>query len=344
MPSVVFWSGVPGGTAQYRCFTPGKALQRLGWDVAYYEDELEVTTDGRVRGDPDVLVLSRRMGDLLLEVVRATKRHGTTVIYDTDDWFLGVPDYNPASQLPREDIAGMHAAMSAADLITVSTPGLAQLYGHLGKTVVLPNYLDPEIWENVERDRAGFDGLNIGWLAAYKWRGGDLEVLRPWLGQFLDDHPEVTFGALGCPELLNDIGIQGFSTPMAAYEYLPQMLGPIDIALVPLTFNAFNWQGKSACKSLENNAMGIPAIASPSEANRAYIQPGVNGYLVRKNNWGQLIERAIDNLDELREGSRRVAQSHFIDEHAWKWVEAYDTARRTRGDLRSRRLVSAAVS
>lgn len=341
MPSVVFWGYVGGGTDQYRCRTPGGALERLGWDVSYVE-----SFDSPL--EADVLVLQRVIADWVPDTLRALRqvRPYTLVVYDMDDWFDAIPDYNPASQYiaqPESSLAYLHEAMALADLITVTTPGLADLYGRFAPTAVLPNYLNPEIWENVEKDRFGFDGLNIGWLAAYKWRGGDLEVLRPWLPQFLEDHPEVTFGALGCPELLNDIGITGFSTPMSAYEYLPEMLGPIDIGLVPLTFNAFNWQGKSACKSMEYGAMGIPSIASPSEANRAYIQPGVNGYLVRKNNWGQLIERAIDNLDELRVGARRVAEGWFIDRHIGKWIDAYATARSARGDLGPRRLVSASV-
>lgn len=335
MPSVVFWEYVPGGTAQYRCRTPGGALARLGWDVAYVDG-----FDSPLSAD--VVVLQRVIADWVPDTIRALKKANpqTLVVYDIDDWFDAIPDYNPASEYvanPETALTYCHEAMALADLISVTTPGLARLYGRFGPTAVLPNYLDPSWAEITKPDH---EVLRIGWLAAYKWRGGDMEILRPWLADFLEYH-DVRFGALGCPELLDDLGIRGFSLPMRPYADLPQMLANVDVGLVPLTFNAFNWQGKSWIKAMEYGAMGIPAVCSPSEANRAYIRPGVNGLLVRKNNWAAQIEAVIADLDRYSRGARAVAEEFFIDQHIGKWVDAYGCARR---DLGSRRLVSAPVS
>ena len=337
MPSIVFWEYVGGGTAHYRCRTPGGALVRLGWDVDYVDGFDSVL-------DADVVVFQRTIADWIPDTMRALKaaRPNTVIVYDIDDWFDDIPDYNPASKYvanPATSLAYCHEAMRIADLITVSTPGLADLYGRFGPTVVLPNLLDPYVWSDNDRYVAPHDGIHIGWLAAYKWRGGDIEVLRPWLPRFLDEHPDVTFCALGCPELLDDLGIDGFSCDMAPYTHLPKMLGTLDVSLVPLAFNAFNWRGKSACKSMESNAMGVPTVASPSEANRAYVQPGVNGLLVRKNNWAQQIEKVIANLDAYRDGARQVAKGYMIDDHIWRWEAAY----RLGADLRPRRHLSASV-
>lgn len=334
MPSIAFWAGVPGGTGQYRCWTPGAALKRAGWDVVYIETE-----DDPI--DADVLVLGRVIGEFIPAMIdELHARSDTVVVYDIDDWFDDIPEYNPANSV---ELWQVHEAMTRADLITVTTPGLAQLYGRFAPTVVLPNYLDPEVWADCQKERQSHLGVNLSWLAAYKWRGGDLEVLRPWLPEFLEEHPAVSFGALGCPELLEDIGISGYSTPMAAYEFLPKMLSLTDIGLVPLTYNTFNWQGKSACKSMEYGAMGIPSVASPSEANRAYIQPGVNGLLVRKNNWGQQIEAVMSDLAGYSKRARQVAEGHFIDDHIDRWVNAYSQGR-SRRHLGSGRAVPAAVS
>lgn len=323
MPSVVFWEYVSGGTAQYRCRTPGGALERLGWDVSYVED-----FDSSLAAD--VVVLQRVIADWVPDTMRALKQANprTLIVYDIDDWFDAIPDYNPASEYVSDPATALdycHEAMQLADLITVSTPGLATLYGRFGPTAVLPNYLDPAHWAKVETYE--HRTARIGWLAAYKWRGGDLEVLRPWLPQFLDERPDVRFGALGCPEMLDDIGLVGFSLPMRPYADLPAMLASIDVGLVPLTFNAFNWQGKSWIKALEYGAMGIPAIASASDANRAYVRPGVNGLLVRKNNWAQQIDAVLADLDNYRLGARKVAEEHFIDDWVHLWVDAYGRAR-----------------
>lgn len=340
MPSVLFWTGMLGGTAEYRCYAPGRALARLGWDVAYEEDGIDMTVDGHVRGDPDVVVLCRVMGDYVPDAVRRIKACGRTkVVFDVDDWFGEVPDYNPASKIPAEVVATMHQAMREADLVTVSTPELAEAYAPLNRTVVLPNYLEPTIWQMYQDMPRFHSHVHLGWAGAFHWRAGDLELLKPWVGPFLDRHPEVRFAAIGCRELLEWLGIDGLTTPqlphaaktklnknLHPYEHLPAMLANLDIGLVPLLNVRFN-QAKSWCKGMEYNAMGVPAVASPSREYRSYIRPGVNGQLVRRQNWWQQIETILDDLDAYREGARKVAEEYWIDDHVHKWVAAYEGAR-----------------
>lgn len=341
MPSAVFWSGQRGGTAQYRCFTPGAALERAGWDVAVFEEYLQVTPDYRVKGDPDFLVISRIMGDQVPDIVRGARRAGTTVIYDTDDWFFGVPDYNPASKLA--DVDTMHQAMALADLVTCSTPELAEGYAHLNRTVVLPNYLDPDIWSGNDKYRTPHDGVHLGWMGAFHWRGGDLEELKPWLPRFLDEHPDVTLVSAGSPELFDYLGVDGLTTPdmtgetptelskhLRPYQHLPAMLANFDVGLVPLADNRFN-RCKSWAKGLEYAAMGVPCVATASREYRSFVRPGVNGLLVRKGNWVRQVETVMANLDEYRAGALKVAEEHFIDDHIAKWVDAYGGARRHLG-------------
>lgn len=339
MPSVAFWAGQAGGTAQYRCATPGAALKRLGWDVTYYDESIQQAADGRIRGEPDVLVISRIMGDLVPEIVRKAKRH-SLVVYDTDDWFFDVPGYNPASKLT--DIDTMHEAMREADFISCSTPELAEGYSKLNRTVVLRNYLDPDIWQEHKGYRLAHNGIYLGWMGAFHWRGGDLELLKPWLPQFLSDHPEVTLVSAGSPELFDYLGVDGLTTPdlmgtkptelsthLRPYAHLPAMIGSFDIGLVPLAQNKFN-ECKSSCKGLEYGAMGVPAVASPSREYRSFIRPGVNGQLVRKNNWAQRIEQVMDDLPNYRLGARKVAEEYWIDDHVGAWVDAYSLARARR--------------
>lgn len=339
-PSIAFWAGQAGGTAQYRCKTPGEALRRLGWDVAYYDESIQQAADGRVRGEPDVLVISRIMGDLVPEIVRKAKRH-MLVVYDTDDWFLEVPEYNPAHKLP--DIDTMHEAMREADFISCSTPELVEGYARLNRTVLLPNYLDPDIWTgNAGKYRLAHDGIYLGWMGAFHWRGGDLELLKPWLPRFLADHPEVTLVSAGSPELFDYLGVDGLTTPdmvgqkptelskhLRPYAHLPAMLAHFDIGLVPLAANKFN-ACKSSCKAQEYGAMGVPAVASPSREYRSYIRPGVNGQLVRKNDWARRVEMVMDDLDNYRLGAKKVADEHYVDDHISKWVMAYEEGRARR--------------
>lgn len=341
MPSVLFWTGVPGGTAEYRCAGPGRALLRQGWDVRLEEDGIDITVDGRVRGDPDIVVFCRVMGDYVPDAVRRIRRHGRTrVVFDVDDWFGEVPGYNPASKIPAETVATMHRAMREADLITCSTPELAEAYSVLNRTVVLPNYLDPFLWRQFQDMARLRSHIHVGWAGAFHWRTGDLELLKPWLYPFLEKHPEVRFAAIGCRELLEWLGIDGVTTPqmphetktnlsrnLHPYQHLPAMLNNLDVGLVPLLPNRFN-QAKSWCKGMEYGAMGVPTVASPSREYRSFVRPGVNGLLVRKGNWARQVEEVLDHLDAYRRGARKVAEEFWIDDHVHKWVAAYEGARR----------------
>jgi glycosyltransferase involved in cell wall biosynthesis len=344
MPSILFWVGEPGGTGEYRCSTPGRALARVGWDVAFEEDGIDMTIDGQVRGDPDVLVICRIMGDYLPDAIRRIRARGRTlVVFDVDDWFAGLPGYNPASQLPDDLIVNMHQAMREADLITCSTPELAEGYSVLNRTVVLPNYLNPEIWQPWQDTPRARSHVHLGWAGAFHWRSADLELFKPWIYDFLDRHPEVRFAAIGCRELLEWLGIDGLTTPqlppnpkttirnrdLHPYVHLPAMLANLDIGLVPLVQNRFN-QAKSHCKAMEYGAMSVPAVASPSREYLSYIRPGVNGLLVRKNNWAQQIETILDDLDSYRAGARKVAEEFWIDDWIWRWMDAYESGRRAR--------------
>lgn len=345
MPSVLFWYGVGGGTAHYRAFNPGKALARLGWDVEFAGRGIYVSDSGRVSGkvraDPDVLVCVRSMGENVPPMLQRIRDRGaTTIVYDCDDWFLGVPGYNPASKVSQSDVDSMHDAMRLAHVVTCSTPELAEGYAGLNRTVVLPNYLDPDIWdwEDNQKYRRPREHVHVGWLGFFNWRAADLELLKPWVRPFLADHPEVKFAGIGCPELLEYLGVPGITLrrkepgldPLnqhgRPYEQLPAMVGLLDVGLVPLAFNRFN-QSKSWCKGLEYNAMGVPVVASASREYRSFVRPGVNGELVRHNNWAQQVDKVLADLDNYRDGSRKVAAEHMIDDHIHKWTDAYAAAR-----------------
>lgn len=346
MPSIVFWVNVPGGTGEYRCYVPGRALARQGWDVAFAEDGIDMTVDGRVRGDPDVLVLCRVSGGYVPDAVRRIRARGrTTVVYDVDDWFAGIPGYNPASRIHADDLNEMHQAMREVDLITCSTPELAEGYGVLNRTIVLPNYLDPDIWKPYQDMARLRSHIHVGWAGAFHWRGGDLELLKPWIHPFMDKHPEIRFAAIGCSELLPWLGVnpmdkRWITTPrpkptaktnrlnadLHPYHHLPGMLANLDVGLVPLMQNRFN-QAKSWCKGMEYGAMSIPAVTSPSREYLKFIRPGINGLLVRKNNWIAQLEAILDDLDGYRAGARKIADEHWIDDHIHLWVNAYAEAK-----------------
>ena len=321
MPSVVYWAGVGGGTEHYRCTTPGAALERKGWDVRHVVDD-----DSDLAAD--VVVLQRVLHPAVPDLIRGLQAHGIRVVYDIDDLYDAVPDYNPFASEVDAQLPTLHAALDLADLITVSTPELADEYGRFGDVVVLPNLLDPDLWSDAERYRPVRSHVHVGWLGAANWRGADIDLLRPWLADWLGQHPQARFVVAGSDaSLLEDLGVGGLVCPphsdhIRPYEHLPAMLGWFDIGLAPLAANRFN-QAKSWCKGLEYNAAGVPAVASPSREYRAFVRPGINGQLVRRNDWPTALNRVLYNLEQHRAGARKVAAEHLIDDHIHRWIDAY---------------------
>jgi glycosyltransferase involved in cell wall biosynthesis len=224
------------------------------------------------------------------------------------------------------------------DLITVSTLALASHYAQYNHCAVLPNYLDRAHWgEQLPPTSRPY--TTIGWLGAFHWRGGDLELLKPWIAHWLDEHPECRFISAGAgPELGEYLRVntivhaqnpKAWRDPLNMYTRLyddvPRMLRDIDIGLAPLVDNPFN-RAKSWCKAMEYGAAGIPAVVSPLPEYRRYIRAGVNGYFVRKNDWRTALDKALANLPELRVGARQVAEEHFIDDFVGDWETAYESA------------------
>lgn len=316
----MFWAGVGGGTAHYRCRTPGAALTRSGWDVAYVESD-----DSPLAAD--VVVLQRVVAPFVPELIRRLQVVGSTVVYDVDDWYDAIPDYNPASRTVTGDtLAMLHDALRAADLITCSTPELAEGYARFGPTAVLPNYLDPDLWGDAHRYRRPRTEVHVGWMGDAKARIADLALLRDWLPGWLDRNPGVKFVGVGSgPELFDYLGVGGLTPSgeriLHPYEHLPALLSWVDVGLVPLVHNRFN-QAKSWCKGLEYNAAGAAVVASGSREYRSFVQPGVNGFLAHKD-WPSVLDRTLDRLDDLRAGARRIAEEHMIDRHIGQWVDAW---------------------
>ena len=322
MPSVLFWAGVGGGTAHYRCRIPGAALARLGWDVHHVSD-LDIPPAA------DVVVLQRVLHPGTVDIIRGLQAAGSKVVYDIDDWYDGVPAYNPASKGFGPDALDMlHAALAAADLITTSTPELAEAYSRLGEARVLGNYLDRDLWFDAAKYRLDRSHVHVGWLGSAMWRTGDVELLRPWLADWLATKPDVKFVVAGSDRSLFEyLGCGGLICPpskqhVRPFQHLPAMLGWFDIGLAPLVRNKFN-DAKSWVKGLEYNAAGAPVVASPSREYRTFVRPGINGYLVSKKNWVDALELALDDLEDLRAGALKVAGEYWIDDHVDKWVTAY---------------------
>jgi glycosyltransferase involved in cell wall biosynthesis len=312
--------------------------------------------------DADVYVLQRRMEYEWPVLAKALRKIGKTVISETDDWFLGLPPYNPAFRgtnkykrshavsydkngqpaivaTRREGKSGsrenMHMTLAHSDAVTVSTNFLAEQYARYNPNIhVIPNYLDWEMWEDVtpqyevERPR-----IRVGWMGSMRWRKGDLSILRGLIGPWLRRNPNVDFVAAGD----DNTGIHDFlevpedqrvTYGRAPFKHLNLITPTMDIGLVPLEMNNFN-EAKSDLKGKEYAACGVPCIASPTESYRGWVEEGSNGFLARKpRHWTSHLDTLVSD-DELRRNmgraAREKARQNTIQEHVGRWESVYQS-------------------
>lgn len=242
-------------------------------------------------------------------------------VYDIDDDLLNV---DPANTVPHSIYAPLRDEtiknIAAADLVTVSTPKLAELMCKYNPEVtVLPNCLHPEL---PYRDRTpSGEPLVVGW-------GGSMFHSQDWVGftdvleQLRSVVPHVSFHTVGADYTGGRVGarVTGWSDINSYHRALD-----FDIGVAPLLRSTFN-ESKSWIKTLEYAALGIPAVTTAAGQYVDWVEHGVNGFLVHNDrHWVDFLLALAD--DETRrlmsEAARWKAREWTIDGRISLWENAY---------------------
>lgn len=342
----------------YRCFFPARYLNdQLDWDARDGDhevrevegnpllDELHVYDFGEIDPDTDVMVLHAYMHPNIGNIVRSRELGGVKRMYMLDDWIMNPPEWNPAYEGIKNK-GFLPTVVNVCHGAIASTPFIAGKLEQWNSNVhLIRNYLYWPMWEDAvqqsEVDRR--EGrIRVGYMGAWAWRQGDLEVLRGLIPRLLRRNPKVDFVASsGNPEAIHDylgvptdrrVSIAGFGF-QHNYSRLHELM-QFDIGLIPLATHEFN-EGKSHLKGMEYNACGIPFVASNSESYRHYTREGVNGTIIRPrkkvktaNQWLDSIESLIMDDDGRRQMGRRsrdIAMAQDLSLHWKEWSTAYQS-------------------
>lgn len=295
-------------------------------------------------------------------------RWGSKVVIDVDDNYVNLPEYNPAfygthpykrddgvilNRAKRRELGKrlkqkiepnkhnylhMLEALRQADLVTVSTPFLAEVYAPYSDNIrVVRNYVDWDIWEDitpqyeVERER-----IRIGYYGVFKYRRGDLALLQRVLPRFLRDHPEVDF-VTNSEETHVFLDVpEGQRITLGEYDFydhdtneyqVGKMTAHCDIGLIPMLQNDLN-RGKSHLKGMEYNAAGIPFIASPLDSYTDYWCRSFNNGLIANDEgeWYNAMEILSRNhflRKNMGQCGRADAEHNSIQKNWHHWYDVY---------------------
>lgn len=342
---------VPGddsGCGRYRLIMPASVVSQIRpkWEVEIYRPgsvQVSVDPDGKlrhVRGlDPEGLdlLIMQRVGSLgpLLFTDWARER-GIATLVDADDamWCIDPDNFSyKAWNSKQNHWSRMDAAADRADLMTVTTKGLADRYGKHGRCEIIPNTIPAEVleWENM---RHGWDNstVAVGWAGTTGTHPHDLQVV----GDAVQRALAVT-GAVA--RVVSDAKGAARAWGLSHIEEIPPQpfglpyftaLSSVDIGLVPLTPGKFN-HCKSSLKALEYSAMGVPVIASPTPANQELQKSGVPILLASTpEDWyGHLLHLISSTADRELLGAQArevVREKWTTEDHAERWAAAWERA------------------
>ena len=324
----------PDGSGYYRFYLPWKHLSansRHVFGVPRPGQDISPPGPGDLE-EVDVLVMQR---PALKFGARMFDRIGGHVarVYETDD-DLTVMESSNAAHFACDPRAAesVRYCIRRAEMVTVSTPYLADLYAPLNSNIrILPNFIKAELLDMPRKRR---DRVTIG------WQGGsshlvDMCAVQDELRDVLTANPDVDMHFIG----VDFTPLTWVKMPWLEdrCRYTPWFddVGDsyravdFDIAIAPLADRPFN-RSKSHLKALEAAARGIPVIAQDMEPYRGFVKDGETGYLVRSGEeWTKRLTELIHDeaaREELGRNAREQAKAHTIQGNYQLYEAAYVAA------------------
>lgn len=263
------------------------------------------------------------------------EKSDTKLILEVDDDVMQVPKTNPLYEHFQSMQHKFEEYFRHADLITVSTSYLKELYSPYNQNViVLPNYIDTKIWQCEPPAQSAAAGLPLKILFSgtpshvedFMVLGG---AMRRILEEFTREVELIIWGNM-IPEFSGHPQVRFIENYVEDYANYAKSLANLkaDIGIVPLENNVFN-SAKSAIKWLEYSACGIAGIFSNVGEYGNVVNHGQTGLIVENSaaDWYAAIKELIVNR-QLRSSIARDAYNEVISKHtvahnAHKWLEAY---------------------
>lgn len=330
-----------GGCGFYRLVAPANVLIAEGYDITLDKGASSImcTRVGeKIMGvepiEADVVVLQRPLDRSLVDAIPFIQAQGIAVVVELDDDFWSVDRRSVAYRyLPNHNYDHLARACKMADLVTVSTPALANKVP-TNKTKVLRNMVPESYFDtplNPEANWSLFEGhLVVGWTGSPMTHVGDVGVMGESLVNAVRE-TDSKFFAIGSPSAGQEAGFRSGEsayTPPIVLENYPQAVKGLDLGIVPLKLTEFN-EAKSYLKGLEYASLGVPFVASPTGEYRRLSATGCGDLASYRHEWYKTLKKLLTDepyrIQRAYEGFD-VAQSFTYERNAWQWAETWERA------------------
>jgi len=353
---VYFTSSQIQGCYAVRCLYP---LIANGWDgdqTTIYPEQKTPEDKSRASNHADVAVFHRPDQPQHKEIAMLLKQAGKKIVFDNDDTYMDDGGFRFSEFMDEERLSrGMARVQNTlvdfikiSDLVTCSTEMLATEYRKLhDKVVVLPNCIDPFYFNEPLKNETNKVRIGIvGSLFATK----DIELIEPIIRHYLNrEDVQLVIFSLPPPdqdelnrklykeeykfldEIMKANNVQWVPFVMFSeyYDTLNELR--LDISIIPRAETYFN-KCKSNIKFIEMSMFEVPVIAQGFTNNDSPYEHGDDPkhmVIVKDNDkWIEAIETLVKDKDkrvELGKKAREyVLKTYNIEDHAQKWVEAYE--------------------
>jgi len=274
----------------------------------------------------------------VMKGVQELRRRNVPLTWDDDDDLRLVP---PATPGYKEHYGGINrergtrqqtAMLSKVDLVTTTTPALADLFRTRfdGPIEIIENYLESDQYASGRRGR---DGVTIGWVACLE-HTADVEQLglTATLRNVLARDERIRITTVG---VQLDLDSSRYThVKRVQFPDLPQFLAGLDIGIAPIADHPMSY-ARSNVKVKEYAAAGVPWVAS-TRGQYAELGAKAGGITVADDGWEQaLLDLAGSRLKRMR--LRRNAESWARSQHLRRHVGRWEAALRTAMEVADRR-------
>lgn len=258
----------------------------------------------------DVLFIQRPFSADHLQIVDMAKDNGLKVWVDYDDDIFNIPIHNHVRLIYEKKNAKKHAeaCLQIADLITVSTKELWNLFGGKDKVHIVPNAINTDLFPLSPKTKS---------TNTVMWRGSkthevDVFEVHDDLVRLASEFREWKFNFIGEHHWRTVDRLSGFTNvnfyeakDVIQYHRALKKMNP-DVNLVPLQNIPFN-KSKSMCSWLEATYAGGVTVGPDFEE---WQRPGVYNYkdgdfystaskiMSKPNERAEAHERAVEYINE----------------------------------------------
>lgn len=310
------------GCGEFRIFQPMRAMleagHTIGADTTIRPEQIDAV---------DTIIGQRLCRPNITEFWSELKHIGNhQLIYELDDNLFAIdPSNNEAysyySQPEiRQNIIDM---LRLSDKVIVTTQSLKGfVYKYNPNVFIIPNYMPKEIFE-IQPVSQDVEIPVIGWAGGINHHM-DFESEGPEVDKFFQAHPNHPLKVVGAPyhqsivSAANATHVEGNNNLNEYHKLLDFQIG---LCLVkPHVFNS----GKSYLKALEYSARGIIPVCTDYETYSGFINHGEDGFLVRGDEYKEVLEFLIENPDErkrIQNNAYIKAQQHIINDNVWRYED-----------------------